>query len=328
MLGIDVSKADLTCTLLDAATHRPCWQRSFPNTPAGIEQLVAKTPPSSPWVLEPTGRYSLCVAQQACAAGRRVLLAPTKKARAYLNSLSERAKTDRLDSEGLALFALTRPASQPLSPYPIRSDRVEQLQQLLTARKGIARALCALGQQARELPYAKEPLEQAIQELKAQRASLDRQIQRLTSDRAAFPETQRLQAIPGIGPVIAASVTARLKGRTFRRADQFVAYSGLDIGVICSGKRKGERGLTKQGDAELRRLFYLAAKANLRSRHSPFRAHFERERAKGRSKTAALCIVARKLAQVCWSIVEHGTLYDPERVYRQPGSPPPQELSP
>jgi transposase len=84
-----------------------------------------------------------------------------------------------------------------------------------------------------------------------------------------------------------------------------VAYIGLDVDKRESGKRKGERGLTHQGDAELRRLLYLCAQANLRIQDSPFRQQYERERAKGLSSTAALCAVARKLARLCWSLHKH-----------------------
>src|SRR5947209_18117751 len=103
MLGIDVSKAELTCALLDRATEQFRWERSVPNTTAGIQRLLALTPSDVPLVVEPTGRFSLPVVEHARAAGRTVLLAPPRKAKAYLRSLSSRAKTDRLDARGLAM---------------------------------------------------------------------------------------------------------------------------------------------------------------------------------------------------------------------------------
>ena len=88
--------------------------------------------------------------------------------------------------------------------------------------------------------------------------------------------------------------------------------------MVQSGRRKGERGLTRQGGAELRRLLYLCAKSSLRAKGSPFKQQYEREKAKGLSNKAALCALARKMAKLCWSIVQHGTEYDPNRVYQQP----------
>ncbi len=117
--------------------------------------------------------------------------------------------------------------------------------------------------------------------------------------------------------MIASTLVSRLTSRSFGHSDQFVAYCSLDVRVRQSGKKSGQLGLSKQGEAELRRLLYLAAQASLRAKDSPFNAQYERERAKGLSSTAALCAVARKLARLAWSFVHHGSPYNPERVYQQ-----------
>jgi len=54
------------------------------------------------------------------------------------------------------------------------------------------------------------------------------------------------------------------------------------------------------------------------TRDTTFAERYARERAKGLARTAALTAVARKLAKVAWSIVTHGTTYDPTRVNTQP----------
>lgn len=317
MLGIDVSKDSLACTLFDPNTHKVLWNKSFPNTPQGIGRLLKQTPPDSPWALEPTGRYSTAPATLARQAGRSVLLAQPKKARAFLHSIQSRAKTDQLDSVGIGLFALSRPLSRPLPPYPLKPAVIEHLDQLLSARKGLSQALASLGLQARELPHAAPTLLAAIDALKEQQAQLEAQIAALTAQEQSLEVAQRLQSVPGIAKVIAATLASRLAAHHFTSSDAFVAYCGLDIGVRQSGKRSGNTGLTKQGDGELRRLLYLAAQANLKTKDSPFKAHYQRERDKGLSSTAALCAVARKLARLAWSLHTHNTSYDPQRVYQQ-----------
>ncbi|HUR09528.1 MAG TPA: transposase [Nonomuraea sp.] len=128
-----------------------------------------------------------------------------------------------------------------------------------------------------------------------------------------------LMAVPGIGEVTAPALAVCLVDKQFTHPDQFVAYVGLDIRVNQSGRRKGQFGLSKHGNAELRRLLYLAAMAAGHStKDRTFAERYEREQAKGLAKTAALNAVARKLAKVAWSIVTHGTQYDPERVDTQP----------
>jgi transposase len=252
------------------------------------------------------------VAKLATAAGRTVLMADAKAARHYLQSRSPRAKTDKIDAKGLALMAMDR----SLKPYPIKAEAQEKMDQLLAARRGITEALARLNQQARELTHAAGPLKEAVEGLRKQQQVLERLIEQATKHEPSLAAATPLREVPGIGLLTAATAVSRLAARGFRHPDAFVAFMGCDIRVRDSGKRKGELGLTKQGDAELRRLFYLAAKSSVRAKGSPFAAQYEREQQKGLTKTAALCAVARKMARVVWSLYTHQTRYDPERVYR------------
>ena len=320
MLGIDVSKAQLDCALLNCTDRRFLWERAVSNSQEDVKRLLACTPADVAWVLEPTGRYSLQVAKWAKEAGRQVLLAPSKRAKRFAQSIQSRAKTDKLDSRSLALFAL----SQPLPPYPIKSETVEQLDQLLAARRGLSQSLTRLQQQASELPYAASALSEAIAALKRERDKLDQKIGSLTADTSKHPHVKRLKAVPGIGPVTAAALSSCLMARQFTHSDQLVAFLGLDIGVVQSGKRKGERGLTKQGDAELRRLLFNCARAAVIAKNSPFKAQYQREIEKNLSKTAVYCSIARKLARLCWSLVRYESEYDPARVFQRT-KPQPQD---
>ena len=124
---------------------------------------------------------------------------------------------------------------------------------------------------------------------------------------------------PNVNYGVSAAVTSCLESKQFSHPDQFVAYIGLDVQVSDSGNHRGHRRLTKHGDAELRRLLYNCALASLRSRTKLFTAQYERELGKGLSKTAALCVLARKLARICWSLHHHKTTFNPARVYVQGG---------
>jgi transposase len=330
MLGVDVGKAELQIR----------WHGAVPNSAAGIAQLLRRAP-AGPVVVEPTGRYGEPLVRAVQAAGRVALLAPPRKARAFLQSEQSRAKTDRLDSAGLALYGL----SGRLRPYPLPSDAVDQVRQLLAARRGLTRSLATLKQQQAALPRAAEALAPAVAALAQQVGTLDRQLAALLAEDAAPPapapaapagsargaaarparpaptlaSARALQAVPGIGPVTAAALAACLVDKQFTSADQFVAYIGLDIRVRQSGRRHSQFGLSKHGDAELRRLLYLAAQAGARCRADRTLAdRYAREKAKGLAPTAALNAVARKLAKLAWSMVTHGSTYDPTRVDAQP----------
>jgi len=317
MLGIDTSKATLQCALRDPVTRGLLWEDSFSNSAAGVASLLKRAPAEAPWVIEPTGRYSTGVVVAAQQAGRSVLLAPPRKAKAFLASLQSRAKTDKLDSKGLALYGL----SQPLAPYPVKEAVVEKIDQLLSARKGLSHSASRLQLQAKELPEAQELLLATVSDLKTRIKALDKTLATLTAQEPKMAIAKQLRQVPGIGAVTATAVASRLTDKAFAHPDQFVAYVGLDIDVRQSGKKKGTRGLTHQGDAELRRLLYCCAQASLRAKDSPFKAHYERERAKGLATTAAICSVARKMAKLCWSLHKHNAVYDPDRVYQAPKRP-------
>jgi transposase len=316
MIGVDVSSGSLTCCLRLSREGKPSMELEVSNSVDGIRKLLSCMPSDAPWVVEPTGRYSLLVVKQAQEAGRCVLLAPPRKAKIYLNSVQTRAKTDKLDGRGLALFGLTH----SLSPYPIKSENVDQFDQLLSARKGLSRAMMSLRLQRDALPYAeaKAALQPAIEKLTEQIKALDKQIAQRCQEHPDFAASQKLLKVPGIGPVTAAAMASRLSSKQFSRPEQFVAYVGLDVGIRQSGKRDGHTGLTKQGDAELRRLLFICAKAALTAKDNPFKEQYKRERDKGLSSTAAFCAVARKLARLCWSIHRHNSEYDPQRVNNRP----------
>jgi transposase len=358
MLGVDVGKQELHGTWRDPETRRIRWQGAVPNTEAGIRQLLRRVPGVSV-VVEPTGRYGERLIRTAQAAGREVLLAAPRKARAFLWSEQPRAKTDRVDSAGLALYGLTG----RLRPYLLPSPAVDQVKQLLAARRGLSQSLTSLRQQRAALPLAADVLTPAIAALERQIAELDRQMKRALGsatgpprqralpaaaaaaptvadpDTTAAPATPRghslgtaaaaLMAVPGIGEVTAPALAACVLDKQFTHPDQFVAYVGLDLRVHQSGRQRGQPVLSKHGDAELRRLLYLAAMAAATCTHdTTFAERYAREHAKGLAKTAALNAVARKLAKVAWSIVTHGTQYDPERVDTQPADDRPLDSHP
>lgn len=354
MLGVDVGKAELYGTWRDPVTEAVRWQGAVPNTAVGIRQLLRRAP-ESPVVVEPTGRYGELLIRAAQVEGRTVFLAPTRKARAFLWAVQSRAKTDRVDSAGLALYGLRG----RLRPYKLPSDDVDDLRQLLAARRGLSQSLSALQQQRDALPRAAATLAPAIIAVAQQIKTIDQQLCKLSAPPkpakakdskaktaspsaavaagpASTPEAaepvalaapppspvqaaaRTLRAVPGFGPVTAVALAACLVEKQFTHPDQFVAYLGLDIRVHQSGKRNGQFGLSKHGDAELRRLLYIASVSAAQSRDTTFAVRYAREQAKGLPKTAALNAVARKLAKLAWSLIAHNSTYDPRRVDRQP----------
>lgn len=311
MIGIDVSKHTLSVCAWDQERERARWEGEFENAPAGIQALLAQTPPEEPWVLEPTGCYGEMLVHLAASEGRLVLAAPPRAAKQYLQSLHPRAKVDRLDAQGLARYASTH----RLRRYRLKEPRLQRLWELLCVRRSLTKALATLALQRHAFSETQAELEASTAALRAQLKALDATLRQAGRE---FDLFRRLVAIPGVGVVSAAALTVRLRAIDFRSPHQFVAYLGLDLRVIDSGERRGRRRLTKQGDAMLRWLLYLAAQASLRVKQAPyFRELYERKRAAGWASTQALCVVARKIAKIAWALAHSGESYRPERVADQ-----------
>ena len=70
MLGIDVAKDNLVCTLVDPQTRRTLWENTVANTTAGITRLLNVTPGDTAWVLEPTWSAPILCASKRLGLGR------------------------------------------------------------------------------------------------------------------------------------------------------------------------------------------------------------------------------------------------------------------
>jgi transposase len=122
---------------------------------------------------------------------------------------------------------------------------------------------------------------------------------------------QRLQTLPGVGPVIAAAVRAELGDVTrFQGVDQVIAYVGLDPRTHQSGALVGQKHLSKRGPGALRHALYLATLNAVRNR-AEWRDRYRRLLDRGRPKKEALTILARAFLKVVYHLLCTGTPYDP-----------------
>ncbi len=80
-------------------------------------------------------------------------------------------------------------------------------------------------------------------------------------------DSQLLQSIPGIGPVLALMILAEAGDlRRFGHHRQFLKFCGLDLAKSQSGAWRGKERLSKRGNARLRYAFWLAGTVAVRMR--------------------------------------------------------------
>jgi transposase len=137
---------------------------------------------------------------------------------------------------------------------------------------------------------------------------------------------RHLQTLPGVGPVIAATIRAEL-GNVMRFAgvDQAIAYAGLDPRTHQSGTFVGQTHLSKRGPGALRHALYLATLNAVRYRPE-WRGRYQRLLERGRAKKEALTILSRSLLKIIFHLLRTGLPYDPAALLcpkdcPAPGSP-------
>jgi transposase len=187
-------------------------------------------------------------------------------------------------------------------------DQAQALYELARRSTASSRAVTARSLVARLLA-------QQLLELAAHIAELETAMAALLQDDA---DGQRLQAIPGIGPLGAATIRAELGDvARFGRVDEVVAYAGLDPRTRQSGAFMGQKHLSKRGPGALRHALYLAA--FVAARCAPeWRARYQRLLARGRAKKEALTILARALLRVIYHLLRTDEPYDPTQLNQPP----------
>jgi transposase len=313
VLGVDVSKKTLAMCLMDARDRSILTQNSIPNKENDVRRFLSAAPVDSMDTLcvavEPTGRYWYVMADTALASGCKVVSAPPRAAKKFLQSVNLRAKTDKLDAKGIALYAST----MELHDYTPKPEALRTLDELLSLRRNLSQTVALYTQLSDSDRAGDDILREVLQAVKAQLRDLDKRIAQVQTD---VIHAKRLRTVPGFGPVVSGSLASRLTTYSFKHSDSFVAYIGLDLRISDSGKKRGRRTLTKNGDPELRRLLYLAAQSAIKVKDSPFAKIYHTHRERGLTSTEAICVVARKLARTAWSIVRFETEYDPDRVFQ------------
>lgn len=301
VVGCDISKDWIDVESIGSA---PQQRLRLDNKALAINGFARQLPAGSLVGMEATGQMHELLAQRLVKCGHTVFVINPRWIHLYAKGIGVRGKTDRSDAALIARFIAAE--SENLRPYRPPGPEQWELRKLLLRRGTVVKLKTAarqsLGKQARAV------LQQFDRLLK----SIERRIAEIIGN---APEWQalarRLRSAPGIGPIVAAHLVQVLTRFPFENADAFIAHTGLDPRPNDSGQKQGRRWLTHHGDAALRTMLFMAAMAA--RRRPEWRALYEANRQKGLTSTAALVVVARKLARIAFSLFKTGQTYEPSR---------------
>ena len=276
-------------------------------------------------------------ARQLTALGHTVKLMAPQFVKPYVRT----NKNDAADAEAIC-EAVSRPSMRFV---PIKATESQAVLALHRARQGFVKARTAQGNQIRGLlaefglvipqglshitKYIPRILEDAendlpdtlralIARLTAHLGELDRQVHELEAQIQAWhrqnADSQRLAAIPGIGPITATALVASIgDAKTFANGRQLAAWLGLVPRQHSSGGKPTLLGISKRGDVYLRTLLIHGARAVTRVPAGKARTDAWLKRLLDRRhKNVAAVALANKNARTAWALLVHGRDYRPD----------------
>ena len=246
--------------------------------------------------IEPTSYYHLLLVEEAVTQGHQVFLINARQLVHYRQAVNLRHKTDPADAWLLARY-LEHEAEQ-LRPFQPQDRRAQRLWALMTRRATVVQSRQRLQQSFQQVRMS---IQAVIRQINQLLLRLDRRILHLIRELGWWSDYQRCLSIPGIGPANAAGLVAAYHRGAFCGSNAFISYLGLDVRMRESGRFKGKRKLTKQGEPEVRRLLFCAAKAACC--YQPFALYRQRQLDKGMCKIAARVALARKLARIAFTLM-------------------------
>jgi transposase len=268
------------------------------------------------------------------ALGHEVRLIPA----GYVKPFVKRNKTDARDAAAICVAA-RRPDMRPVavkSEEQQASRALERSRELLIKQRtqlmNSARAMMAefgivaaqgfggFGQLTARLadddPGLPTTLIAALRLLVAQLDALTPAIEaledKIKSVAKADATMRRLSAIPGVGPITAHAVVAAIgDGRQFSSARDFAAWAGMTPRQDSSAGKRRMKGVSRQGESRLRKLFALGAATLMRNARSRTdrATQWQRGVLARRPMKVAVMAQAAKTARIAWAVLASGNAY-------------------
>jgi transposase len=154
-------------------------------------------------------------------------------------------------------------------------------------------------------------LKQELEQLAAHIEQAEMLIQRAAQQSEAC---QRLDAIPGIGPLTATALIAAIgNGGAFRKGREFAAWVGLVPREHSTGGKQKLLGISKRGNSYLRKLFVQGARAVLKyiDKQCSGLKHWLAELSSRSHYNVVGVALANKLARMAWAVLASGNAYRP-----------------
>jgi transposase len=258
-------------------------------------------------VIEASGGYETLAVSILANCKLPVSLVNPKRVRDFAKGLGKLAKTDRIDAALLAVFGQV---TAPLL-YQLPSPEQARLAELVARRQQLV--LMKATEQTREKQAAadiKSSITRHLQWLEMEIQSIDTDLAQKIKDHQPFQQLdERLQSVPGIGPVTSAMLLAELPELGKISAKEIAALVGLAPFAADSGRHRGQRRIIG-GRRQVRKSLYMATIAAIRCNRT-INQFYQRLREHGKPAQVAIIAAARKLLCFLNAIARDGKSWTP-----------------
>jgi transposase len=303
-IGIDIAKHHLD---LAAAPSGETLHVAYDE--AGIQQILTHLQPLSPTliVVEATGGLETALVGTLAGAGLPVAVVNPRQVRHFAQATGLLAKTDRLDARLIARFG---EAMKP-EPRPLPDAQTAHLQSLLVRRTQIVEMLVAERNRLQQAsPAVKAEVQEHIDWLEEKQKTREKEIAHLIRHSPLWQEADALlRGVPGVGPILAATVLGQLPELGTLNRQQIAALVGVAPFNRDSGTFRGKRAVWG-GRSTVRSVLYMAAVSA--SRWNPdLKAFYQGLLARGKAPKVALTACMRKLLVILNAILKHRKAWSP-----------------
>ena len=304
-VGIDVSQDTLDLWLHPA---QQSWQVDYRRH--DLTQLADTLAQHSPQVIvvEATGGLEIPLTSALAAAGLPVARVNPRQTRDFARSIGRLAKTDRLDSRLLAEYG----AAVAPQPRPLPDARQRELRELVAHRRSLVETRAAESNRRSRTtsPLVGEAIQNHVQWLNRQVQEADAAIAALIQDNPAWrQQSQLLQSVPGVGPVVSSTLIAQLPELGRLNPKEIAALVGVAPFNQDSGQWRGRRRVWG-GRSSVRRALYMAVVSAVRF-NPVIRTFYQRLRQAGKPAKVALTAGMRKLLIILNAMARDGQTWQP-----------------
>jgi transposase len=308
-IGIDIGKLTFVSAIKVNEKNKT---KTFKNRTEGFDELLSwiKEHSTAPYhfTMESTGKYGLALSTFLYQNNYLVSNVNPTRIKKFMQCHLSRNKTDKVDAKYIRLYS---ESFNPQAWKPLSSER-QVLCALVKRRETIEKMILEETNRL-ELAdnFSSSSIQSHIDYLTKEVKEIIKATTAHVNKHPTLKESSKLMcSITGIADKTANKVLAYFgDASNFKNPKQMSAFAGLNPQHFQSGSSLNHSRLSKIGNSELRRMFYMPALVAIRCEPN-IQAFYNKLVRKGKPKKLAVCAVMRKLIHIIYGVLKNQKPFD------------------